>query len=116
MLAKLNRFHGNQAVRRVYRYGEAVRGRVMSLHIYKGTGNQRHLRAGVVVSRKVNKSAVVRNRIRRRVYEQVRNKLPEVKVQADLLFTVYQTEAASMPADQLASEVERLLKQAHILG
>lgn len=111
MFSKINRFHGNQAVRRVYKLGKSIRCRTMSLHYSQSEARQNNTKVGVVVSRKVNKSAVVRNRIRRRVYEQLRSKLVNIEFNGDILVTVYKTELADMPAQQLAIEVDNLLSK-----
>lgn len=116
MLAKTNRFHGNKSVKRVYKLGRPARGKYISLHVYQDKNIQKRTRVGVVVSRKVSNSAVVRNRIRRRVYEQLRSQLTDLSAPVDLLATVYQSDVASIPAEQLASEVENLLKQAHLVN
>ena len=71
-------------------------------------------RVAVVVSRKVHKSAVVRNRIRRRVYEYVRILFGSEPVPYDLLITVHTDSVATLPAEELAQEVEKLLKKAKI--
>lgn len=114
MLRKQNRFHGHQTVRRVYRQGTVVRGGLMSLHIQRDT-HTTVSRVAVVVSRKVDKSAVVRNRIRRRVYEQIRPYLLSIKQPAGLVFTVYRAEAATVPAEELTREVEGLFRRGRLL-
>lgn len=114
MLARLFRFHGHQAVRRSYRQGSSVRASLGSLHV-NVDAKRPQFRVAVVVSKKVAKSAVVRNRIRRRVYELVRTSRPEINKEAELIFTVYQVEAATMPASQLAQEVMDLLKKAKLI-
>jgi len=91
-----------------------VRGSVMSMHVYEDPKRPK-TRVAVVVSRKVNKSAVVRNRIRRRIYEQVRLRLPEFRKPAELVLTVYQAEIATMPITELAEEVKSLLTRAKLL-
>jgi ribonuclease P protein component len=68
-------------------------------------------RVAVIVSRKVSKSAVTRNRIRRRIYEIVRQS-PPPKPGTDLVFTVFSPVTADMEADQLRKLVENLLTQA----
>ena len=114
MLRKLNRFHGHQSVRRIYKQGRAQRNSLGSVHIFT---DPKHpvTHAAVVVSKKVHKSAVVRNRIRRRIYELVRMHMMEFNHPAQIVFTVYQPEAATMPADQLAEEVRNLLNRAKLL-
>jgi len=114
MLAKLNRFHGHKSVRRIYKLGRAQRNELGSLHVYI---DPKHpvTHAAVVVSKKVDKSAVVRNRIRRRVYELVRLHMAEFTHPANLVFTIYQNEAATIPAEQLAVQVKNLLDRAKLL-
>jgi ribonuclease P protein component len=114
MLAKNNRFHGHQGVRRVYKQGGAHRGSLGSLHV-SIDAKRKEPRVAVVVSRKVDKSAVVRNRIRRRVYEEVRRLLPEFTQPAELVFTIYQVETATIPTEELAAEIQGLLKRAKLL-
>ena len=71
-------------------------------------------RLGVVVSRKISKSAVTRNRIRRRVYECVRILSSSFNQSHDLLITVYDVEVRDMPADNLARDIAKLLAKAGI--
>ena len=70
MLNKKYRFHSRGGVKYVYKHGKTVRTPVMSL--ITGENKRGFTRFTVVVSRKVDKSAVVRNKIRRRVYEALR--------------------------------------------
>lgn len=114
MLAKSFRFHGHNAVRRSYRQGISVRGPIGSLHVYVDSRRPK-LKVAVVVSKKVHKSAVVRNRIRRRVFELVRIAGPNLSAQAELVFTVYQVEVATMPAAELKVEINDLLKRAKLI-
>jgi ribonuclease P protein component len=67
----------------------------------------------VVVSRKVSKSAVVRNRIRRRIYECVRNFEPLAVY--DLVFIVYDEQVATMPAVELGRIVKQNLRKSGCL-
>jgi len=114
MLKKLNRFHGHQSVRRAYRQGRPVRGTYMSLHSYT-EGQGQHTKAAVVVSRKVDKSAVKRNRVRRRIYEQVRLQLADFKNPVALVFTVYKPEIAELTSEQLVKEINGLLSRSRTL-
>lgn len=114
MLAKIFRFHGHSAVRRSYRQGSSVRGSIGSLHVHVDAKHP-GFKVAVVVSKKVHKSAVVRNRIRRRVYEIVRQSQPLLTRQAELVVTIYQVETAIMPHDELEQHVHNLLKRAHLL-
>jgi ribonuclease P protein component len=70
-------------------------------------------RVAIVVSRKVHKSAVVRNRIRRRVYELVRQS-DSVPPASDLIFTVFSDQVANIEADKLDSLITELLTKANL--
>lgn len=67
----------------------------------------------VVVSRKVNKSAVVRNRIRRRLYEQFRliAKDKPAKMKYDIVLSVYEDKLTTMPAAELRQVCLHILSQ-----
>lgn len=113
MIGRLHRFHGHNALRRVYTHGRSVRGAMLSLKFMPAKGQ--NYRAAVVVSRKVHKSAVVRNRIRRRLYEIVREYAQEFSSPHDLVFTVFSDQAAELPASELSHRVRKLLQSAGVL-
>lgn len=113
MVARTHRFHGYNSLKFVYTKGQTVRGQFVSLK-YVLNSKRTDYRVAVVVSRKVDKSAVVRNRIRRRIYEIVRTELPEELPPYDLVFSVYQPTVATMEASDLraaiVSQLKRLVK------
>lgn len=111
MISRQHRFHGHTSLNFVYRRGATVRNQQISLR-YVRNGRLPAFRAAVIVSRKVHKSAVRRNRIRRRIYEQVRAHAPEITVPVDLVFTVFSERLADMPAAQLAELIAGLLVRA----
>lgn len=115
MISRAHRFHGHNSLRYVYQHGEVVRGPALSV---KSVLNDRRdtYRLAVVVSKKINKSAVQRNRIRRRIYEQVRLLEPYIDKPHDIVITVFSDQLAVMPAAELAKQVHAQLKQAHILA
>jgi ribonuclease P protein component len=71
-----------------------------------------HQSEAVLVSRKVSKSAVVRNRIRRRLYEHVRILSTSFSTPHDLALLVYDERIATMDSNKLAAEVIKLCKKA----
>lgn len=79
---------------------------------YAGRDASRPYRVAVVVSRKVSKSAVVRNRIRRRVYAQIRQLSAAFPGGMDMVFTVYSDQVADMDSEKLAQAISDLLKKA----
>jgi ribonuclease P protein component len=109
MIGRAHRFHGYHGLQPVYRRGQSARGGALSLKFLPRSGN-RPYRVAVVVSRKVSKSAVVRNRIRRRIYEIIRQNPPAAPY--DLVFTVFHEQLAELPAEKLAAQVRELLKHA----
>lgn len=114
MIASANRFHGHSSLRYVYQKGRNIRG---SLFAVKYITNSRRdtYRAAVVVSRKVAKSAVVRNRIRRRLYEIIRQHSPRFSEPFDIVVTVYSDQAASMDFEKLEEQLTDQLHKAEIL-
>jgi ribonuclease P protein component len=76
---------------------------------------QKTWRAAVVVSRKVSKSAVVRNRIRRRVFEIVRSYASRIDGPYDLVFNIYTESVATLSADDLRRTITDQLERAAVL-
>ena len=95
MIHSTHRFHGRSSLRFVYQRGQTVRGPLVSLR-YVRNDRQSSYRVAVVVSRKVSKSAVVRNRIRRRLYEIIRKHAAGIVGPYDVVLSVYGEEVATM--------------------
>lgn len=114
MIGKTHRFHGRRAIGRVYRSGQTVRGAYYALKYAKNPRSQGY-RAAVVVSRKVHKSAVVRNRIRRRVYESLRLFEDRMGEPQDLVFLVYSSEVADIAFEKLQADMLQQLKKSGAL-
>jgi ribonuclease P protein component len=111
MLTRAHRFHGYNSLRGVYGRGQTVRVALLSLK-FATREPARPYRVAVVVSRKVSKSAVVRNRIRRRVYEIVKQQDGFLPPGLDLVFTAFGDELASLEPKRLESLVTGLLRKA----
>ena len=114
MIHKTHRFQGHNNLSYVYQKGQTTRGPQCSLR-YIVNRRRTTYRIAVVVSRKVHKSAVVRNRIRRRIYEVIRSYEPDIKQAFDLVFLVYNDQFATMPADQLGRVVATELGKAGVI-
>ena len=113
MISATHRFHGRNSLRYVYQRGKTVRGPELALR-FAYNNRCKSYRVAVVVSRKVSKSAVVRNRIRRRVYEIVRSKGDSITEPYDLIFTIYDESAAQKPHAQLKQSVLGCLERAEV--
>ena len=115
MISRDYRFHSYNSVQRVYQRGSRVRGNFLSLQ-YLFNDRRKNHRAAVVVSRKVHKSAVLRNKIRRRLYEVIRSHESQISKPYDLVFTVYDEAIINLPIPELDKLVCDQLQIAHILN
>ncbi len=113
MLSKRYRFHSRGGVRHTYQNGKTIRGSRISLVFAENSRNKQ--RFAVVVSKKVMKSAVGRNRIRRRVYEAIRLQRGKIIKPVDCIFIVYNKEVMMMEFKELQNLVADLLKEAEIV-
>ena len=114
MLSQKYRFHGRNSLNRAYRKGRTVRDPRISLR-YVYLANYNNFRVAVVVSRKVSKSAVVRNRIRRRIYEAVRLRAEQLRPGYELIFSVYSDDLAKLSPKELEVLILSQLKQAGVV-
>lgn len=71
-------------------------------------------RWAIVVSRKVNKKAVVRNRVRRRLYAIIGNYWSHFDKNLDLVIIVTSDRTAEIPARDLKQEVLALWSQMEV--
>lgn len=111
MLGRTHRFHGLKALNGVYKRGSTVRASMLGLR-YASRGDERPYRVAVVVSKKVNKSAVARNRIRRRVYDAVRENSAGIRPGTDMIFTVFDDRVREMPPAGLRKAIAGLIDKA----
>lgn len=82
---------------------------------YVPNSQRLHSRCAVVVSKKIFKAAVKRNRARRRVFEIVRLTLPELTATYDFTITIYSAEVITLPHDELQHEIRQLLAGARLI-
>ena len=113
MLNKKYRFHSRGGVRYVYQKGKTVRTPKMSLVFAENTKG--FTRVAVVVSKKVLKSAVGRNRIRRRIYEAIRVNFEDVPKGRDYIFVVYSKELLTMPFGEIEKTLGELVAESKVV-
>ena len=113
MISKKYRFHSRGGVRYTYKNGQTIRGSKISLVFASNSRNKQ--RYAVVVSKKVLKSAVGRNRIRRRIYEAIREQLPRINQPVDCIFVIYPRDFLTMDFKEVRSLIVNLLKEANII-
>ncbi|MDR2336851.1 MAG: ribonuclease P protein component [Candidatus Nomurabacteria bacterium] len=113
MLPSQYRFHSRGGVNYTRSHGRLVRGTELSLIVAKNTRGRK--RFAVVVSKKVLKSAVGRNRVRRRIYEALRLELPKIHQPVDCLVMVFSSDIKSIEFNDLKNILFSLLKKADIV-
>jgi ribonuclease P protein component len=113
MLSNKYRFHGPNSLRYAYRNGETAHSRICKV---KYTPNPRRTdpRFAVVVSKKVHKSAVGRNRIRRRFYEVLRHHIPRIKPGMDVVVIIVSGEALALAYNEIDKTIEQLFLEADL--
>lgn len=110
MLARKLRFHGHGSLKYLYKNAATYRSRYMTVRAIKNP-RRKTSRVCVVVSKKVHKSAVGRNRIRRRVYEIVRLQLPHMQQTRDIAIIVTNAEVRTANYEDLTKSLTELLVQ-----
>lgn len=115
MIGRAHRFHGHNSLNFVYRQGKTVRGQLFSLK-YVVNSRRKTFRVSVIASKKISKSAVRRNHMRRRIYETVQMIQKDIIRPYDLVFTVFSGSVSTIEFDELAKAVKAHLKQAGVLS
>ena len=113
MIKKNYRFHSRGGVRYTYQNGKTIRGSKISLVFADNSRNKQ--RYAIVVSKKILKSAVGRNRIRRRSYEALRALLPNIQKPVDCIFIINSKDILDIDFKELRTLVRDLLKEADII-
>jgi len=107
------RFHGHNSLRYVYTNGKAVRSQPLTIKWVKNT-HRTEPRISVVVSKKVIKSAIGRNRIRRRIYEYIRTHLDQFNDVYDIVVITTSPELKDIPYTELSAQLDALLHKAGV--
>lgn len=113
MIAKDFRFHGHGSLNYLFKNGKTARNASVLVRFVPNKRRETS-RVSVIVSKKVSKSAVVRNRIRRRVYEVVRHNWHYVAPQIDFAVTILSADIAVLPAPEVERAVIGALRRADI--
>ena len=109
MLASKYRFHGRGSIMHTFRRGQVHRSSALQIRVFaKKSGGPK---VAVVVSKKVDKKAVVRNRIRRRIFTHMENQRSRLGSN-DLVISVFDNSISVKPSGDVAIELDDLLKKA----
>ncbi len=112
MLSKTNRLRGKKDFEEVFKTGDTYRSAFLTLRVLKNSSGP--VRFGFVVSTKVSKSAVVRNKIKRRLSESVRSLLLKKKTGADVAVIALPS-AEKKGFSEINEAVESLFKKARLI-
>ncbi|MDR1300490.1 MAG: ribonuclease P protein component [Candidatus Nomurabacteria bacterium] len=107
MISKKYRFHGHGSLKYMFANGEQVRTKYFGLRFVRNSRRQAP-RIAVIVSKKVFKSAVKRNRIRRRIFETIRLNFDFSK-NIDFSITVFSPEVLMAPSAELTKQIKKVL-------
>lgn len=113
MISTLFRFHGHNSLRYVYSNGKAVRSQLFTVK-YVPNSHRTHPRFSVVVSKKVIKSAVGRNRIRRRLYEYLRVNTERLSGTYDIVIICTSAELRVLPYAHISEQLDQLFDKASL--
>jgi ribonuclease P protein component len=111
-MKRVNRLRGRDQFQRLRRNGRRWEGALIGLN--GAATRRRHVRCGFVVAKRIG-TAVVRNRVRRRLREAVRLTLPRVRPGWDLIFVARSTELASVDFAAIRLMIENMLRRANLL-
>ncbi len=113
MIHRKYRFHGHGGLRYLYKNGQTARNRSVMIRSIENPTRPRS-RYVVIIAKKIVKSAVGRNRIRRRVYEVLRRHMSELTPHHDIAVTVFAADFMTISGAELERSVLEVLSQAHL--
>ena len=110
MISQRYRFHGRSSLRYVFANGNNIRNNLFSVK-WIANSHRKHPRVAVVVSKKVYKSAVKRNRIRRRAYTATQPLLINAPP-IDIAISIYSPEVLTLTNKELVDQLLPALNKA----
>lgn len=107
MLSRTHRFQGRKRIMEVYRSGRSTRGQYFNTRTLKNGGEAFHV--AVVVSKKVAKKAVERNRIRRKLYSCFNSEELKGIGAVDIIINVHSADVANTSQPELTQQLRKLI-------
>jgi len=111
MISAKFRFHGHGSLRYLFKNAQAVRSRYVTVK-FIANPRRKKSRFSVVVSKKVHKSAVGRNRIRRRLYEIIRHEQQSIVGIYDVAVIVTSGEVLGAEHEELKASICEIFTRA----
>jgi len=113
MLSKLNRLKKKRDFEKVFKMGKGFKQDFLALKFNKN--GLKNSRFGFIVSLKVSKKAVVRNKVKRRLREAVRARIKNFKKGFDIALIAL-PDSSTKDFEEIDRVVERLFKKTKILN
>ena len=110
MIPYRQRFHGHASLKYVFKNGRTARDRQVILKFIENP-RRKNSRFAVIVSKKIHKSAVKRNRIRRRIYEIIRQEIPQVDGVYDVAIVVSSPDLIATSHEELNQQIKSLFRR-----
>lgn len=113
MIAKKFRFHGHAALKFVFARGAQKRSKLFAVK-YVANPRRHSPRVAVIISKKIFKHAVDRNRARRRVYEIARRSVrsfAKKNAGVDIAISLYRPEVNDTKSEELIAELVPILRE-----
>ena len=109
MISQKFRFHGHASLKYVFSNGDSVHSKLFTIK-WISNPHRQSPRVAVIIGKKVYKSAVKRNQIRRRVFEIIRPFLAGMPA-IDMVVSIYSPEVLAATSDELRMQLLPLLNQ-----
>lgn len=113
MISARLRFHGHGSLRFLHKNANTYRSRYYAVKVIKNP-HRKLSRLAAIVSKKTHKSAVGRNRIRRRTYEILRLEYPRINGTYDIAVIVTSGEVLTADYTELTDSLRSLLQEAGV--
>ena len=110
MISSNNRFHGHSSLNFVYKNGQVARSRWLTIKAVVNP-KRKNSRIAVIISKKILKGAVKRNRVRRQIYEYAANLLPNLKNVYDIAIIVTSGELFTETQPEIFSQLDQVIDQ-----
>ena len=113
MLPKTYRLPLKTELNRLKKDGQILQGKFFGLLLSPDNLNNEISRFAVIVSNKIDKRAVKRNKIRRLINEALKSLWPKIKIGVEGVFLVKKT-ATKATFEEIKNEIEKLFKKAKL--